>query len=137
LNRPAVQCAAFGRSVATRLDVGLRQRWEKDHPAAAKLNALVGLVVVDDRGIHVLADETESGKADDFLRLFGRSLGKLSRDLSPPDLRVSRAGTLLADTGPAPKGAAARRPFVHLVSTVLARRLEDWFAPFLRMTFDR
>jgi hypothetical protein len=139
LNRPGVQSAAFGRGAAIQVVVGLRQGSQKDHSTAAKLNALAGLVVFDDRGIHLhaLADETEPGKAHDFLKIFGRSLGELARTLTPTDQRLERIGTLLADAEPALKGLTPKRPFVHLVSTVPARRLDDWFAPFLPTKPDR
>jgi serine/threonine-protein kinase len=139
LNRPGVQLAAFGRAAAIQLVVGLRQRWQEDHPAAARLNALVGLVVFDDRGMHLhaLADETEVGKTHEFLRGFGRSIGDPARASTPPDRRLERIGMLLTDAEPALKGLTPKRPYVHLVSTVPPRRLDDWFVPFLPTKPDR
>ena len=132
LNRAGVQSAAFGRAASIQLVVGLRQRSEKDQPAAAQLNALVGLVVFDDRGMHLhaLAEETEPGRGPRLpagLRPVARRPGRV---LDPARAAAGTDRALLADAGPAIKGITAKRPYVHLVSTVPARRLDDWFAPF-------
>jgi eukaryotic-like serine/threonine-protein kinase len=139
LGRPAVQLAFFGRSAAIQIVMGVRQHWQKDLPGASQVKFLIGLVVFDDRGMHLhtLADESETGKAMDFVKTFGKSVGDLSRTITPADQRLGRIGHLLADAEPALKGPTPKRPFVHLVSTVPARRLEDWFAPFLPNKTDR
>ena len=131
LARPVIQESAFGRSAAIQVVAGLRQRWHKDHPAAAKLNLLAGLVAFDDRGIHlhVLAEEDEAGKARDFARVFGRSLGELSKAVD--DQRLERIGMLLADVEPA-KIPVAKHGLVHLRATVAPRWLDTWIAPFDR-----
>ena len=139
LNRPVLQSTAFGRSASIQVAVGVRQRWQGFHPSAKQLTFLVGLVVFDDRGMHLhaLADEAEAGKAREFVKSVGQALGGLSRTIWPPDQRLERIGTLLAGASPAPKGPTAKRPYTHLVSSVPARNLDDWFGPFLRATTDR
>ena len=133
LHRPAVQNLPMSRSAAIQLVVGLRRNWQKAHPAAEKLNFLAGLVVFDPSGMHVhaLAEEAEAGKAHEFVRAFGNSLVELSRTLSPPEPRLERLGSLLADLKPAHSGSAAKKPYVHLATTVPPRRLEEWLSEFL------
>ena len=133
LNRPLVHNSPMGRSASIQVVVGLRQTWQKDHPAAQRLNFLGGLVVFDNFGMHLhaLADETEAGKAQDFVRIFGRSLAELSRTISPPEPRLERLGSLLADLEPAGRGPTAKKPYAHLVATVPPRRLDDWFSAFV------
>jgi hypothetical protein len=129
LARPLVQESLFARSAAIHVVIGLRQQWQKDHPSAAKLNLLTGLVVFDDRGmhLHVLADEDESGKAREFVHSFGRALGELSKTAS--DQRLERIGSLLVDAEPA-KVLVPRAGLVHLRTTVPPRWLDNWLAPF-------
>ena len=109
--------------------LGLRQRWQQDHPAAGKLTLMAGFVTFDERGMHLhaLAEETEAGKAQEFVKVFGRSLGELSRTVL--DQRLEKIGKLVADLDA--KGATGKR-FVHLQAMVRTGLLEDWFAPFER-----
>ena len=54
----------------------------------------------------------------------------------PPELRLVRIGALLTGAEPALKGPTPKRPYTHLVSTIPARNLDDWFAPFLLSKSD-
>jgi hypothetical protein len=138
LNRSVVQLSGFGRSASIQVVVGVRQRWLWFQPSAKQLNFLVGLVVFDDRGMHLhaLAGEAEAGRAVEFVKSLGKVLGDLGRAATPPEQRLERIEALLAGAEPGPKGLTAKRPFVHLVSTVPARNLDDWFAPFLPTKSD-
>lgn len=138
-SRSRAAIAGFARSSQVQIVFGLRQPREKNHPAAGQLNSLLGLVVFNDGGMHVhaVADETEPGKAREFLRVLGGALGDLSKSWSPPEPRLERIGTLLAGFEPAAKGPNVRGPYAHLVAHVPPRRLDDWFAPFLSTKSDR
>ncbi len=131
LNSTALQLPAFGRSSSIQFVVGVRQRWLWFQPAAGQLKFLIGLVVFDDRGMHLhaLADEAEAGKAVEFVKSFGKVLGDLGRAAKPPERRLERIESLLANAGPALKGP--KRAYAHLVATVPARNLDEWFTPFL------
>ena len=133
LNRPMLQLTAFGRAASIQVVVGLRQKWQVYHPSAKQLSFLIGLVVFDDRGMHLhaVADEAEPGKTLEFVKTLGRVFGDLSQRISPPEPRLERIGALLTGAEPALKGPTPKRPYTHLVTTVPARNLDDWFAPFL------
>ena len=139
LNRPLVQSLPMGRGASIQIVVGLRQNEQKIHPSAAKLNFLAGLVVFDNSGMHIhaLAEESEPGKALEFVRAFGGALTELSKQMSS-EPRLERLGSLLTDLQPSMRGGpAAKKPHVHLVATVNSRRLDDWFEPFLPKNEDR
>jgi serine/threonine-protein kinase len=138
LNRPLLQLTAFGRAASIQVVVGLRQKWQVYHPSAKQLSFLIGLVAFDERGMHLhaLADEAESGKTLEFVKTLGRVFGDLARTMSPPELRLVRIGALLTGAEPALKGPTPKRPYTHLVSTIPARNLDDWFAPFLLSKSD-
>ncbi|HEX3149142.1 MAG TPA: serine/threonine-protein kinase [Gemmataceae bacterium] len=131
LSRPALAETMFGRTAGVQLVLGLRQRWENDLPAAAKINSIAGIVAFDERGmhLHVLADEAESGKALEFLKGFGNGLESLSKSLDAPDQRLERIGQLLAKTTAA---LSANKKLTHLHANIPTGQLETWFAPFDR-----
>jgi eukaryotic-like serine/threonine-protein kinase len=130
LSRAGVQETPFGRSAGIHLVLGLRQQWEEDYPAAAKVNVLAGMVGFDERGLHLhmVADESEAGKALEFVKAFGQSLETLAKRASPPDQRLERIGQLLMKS----QAPALSKKLIHLHANVPAAQLEAWFAPFER-----
>jgi serine/threonine protein kinase len=122
---------AYARPFAAFITIGLRQVWAKSVPAATKLNFAAAGIFFDDRGMyfHTLADETESGRAIELQRTFGRLLADKAKSSNPPDLRIERLAGLLLDAEPA-RLAPPKLRLTHTQHLVPTRKLEEWFAPF-------
>jgi len=122
---------AYARPFAAFIAIGLRQEWAKSVPAASKLNFAAAGIGFDDRGMyfHTLADETESGKAIELQRTFGRLLADRAKATNPPDLRIERLAGLLLDAEPT-RFPPPKLRLTHTQYVVPARRLDEWFAPF-------
>jgi len=123
---------AYARPFAAFVTLGLRQDWAKSIPGATKLNFAAAGIVFDDRGMsfHTLADETEPGKAIELQRAFGRLLADKGKATVPADLRLDRIASLLLDAEPV-RLPPPRLRLTHTQHLVPARRLEEWFAPFI------
>ena len=123
---------ASARPFAAFVTLGLRQEWAKSIPGATKLNFAAAGIVFDDRGMsfHTLADETEPGKAIELQRAFGRLLADKGKATEPADLRLERIASLLLDAEPV-RLPPPRLRLTHTQHLVPARRLEEWFAPFI------
>jgi serine/threonine protein kinase len=121
----------YARPFAAFIAIGLRQEWAKSVPAASKLNFAAAGIGFDDRGMyfHTLADETESGKAIELQRTFGRLLADRAKATNPPDLRIERLAGLLLDAEPT-RFPPPKLRLTHTQYVVPARRLDEWFAPF-------
>ena len=117
-------------SPAIQVVLGVRNGWQAAIPAAGRLNAFAGLVMFDEFGLHLhaFADESESGKALEFVKAFGKLLSDWSRVFS--DQRLERIGNLLGEVNMA-KGLMAKGRYTHLSANIPPRSLEQWFAPFL------
>jgi serine/threonine-protein kinase len=119
------------RPFALYVAVGLKQDWAKLVPAAGKLNFAAAAVLFDERGMHfhTLADETESGKAVELYRAFGRLLADQAKAPTPPDPRLQRIAGLFLDAEQT-RFALPKNRLSHLHAFIPARRLDDWLAPF-------
>jgi serine/threonine protein kinase len=122
---------AYARPFAAFVTIGLRQEWAKSVPAASKLNFAAAGIAFDDRGMyfHTLADETESGKALELQRTFGRLLADRAKATNPPDRQIERLAGLLLDAEPT-RFPPPKLRLTHTQYLVPARRLDEWFAPF-------
>jgi serine/threonine protein kinase len=122
---------AYARPFAAFVTVGLRQEWAKSVPAASKLNFAAAGIGFDERGMyfHSLADETESGKAIELQRTFGRLLADRAKSSPSPDSRIERLAGLLLNAEPT-RFPPAKPRLTHTQYLVPTRKLAEWFAPF-------
>jgi hypothetical protein len=122
----------YQRPFGVFLALGLRQEWAKSIPAAAKLNMAAAGLQFDDRGmhLHIIGDELQPGKLVEVQKAFARMLGERVKASDPPNLAVQRIANLLLEAEPS-RGLLPKNRSTHLQSTVPAKQLEEWFAPFI------
>jgi len=120
--------------------LGLREGWAKMLPMASKVNFIAIAATFEERGMYIqtIGDETEVGKVAELQKAFAKLLDDKAKESDPPNQVVSRIAKALADAEPTAKPGpfAKNKRMIHLVHHIQARRLEEWFAPFVPKAED-
>lgn len=115
--------------------LGLREGWARLLPMANKVNFIAIAATFEERGMNImtLGDETGAGKVVELQRSLAKILEDKAKESNPPNLAVSHIAKVLTDAEPSPKPGpfAKNRRLIHLVHHIPARKLEEWFAPFV------